>query len=113
MASKINARNKGHAYELDIIKWCKERGWDEAVSARSESKRTDDSGVDICYTKPLNIQCKANEKLGPPHPILASMPKGTNYNVVFNKKNRQGTVVSMTLDDFTELIDMLKQNKII
>lgn len=110
---KINARKKGHAYELDIIQWCKELGWEEAVSSRSESKRTDDKGVDICYTKPLNIQCKAVENLGPVHKVLASMPKDDNYNIVMHKRNRMGTVVSMTLADFTELITMLKQNRII
>lgn len=109
----INARKKGHAYELDIIQWCKEIGWEEAVSSRSESKRTDDKGVDICYTNPFNIQCKAVENLGSVHKVLAAMPKDENYNVVMHKRNRQGTIVSMTLADFTELVTMLKQNRII
>lgn len=110
---KINARKKGHAYELQIIDWCKKLGWEQAVSARSESKRTDDKGVDICYTDPFNFQCKAVENLGSIHKVLKAMPNESNYNVVLHKRNRQGTIVAMTLEDFTELISMLKQNQII
>jgi len=106
--SKINARKKGHAFELQIIKWCKEQGWEEAVSSRSESKRLDDKGVDICYTKPFNFQCKAVENLGSIHKVLSAMPDDTNYNVVLHKRNRQGTIVAMTLEDFTEIINMIK-----
>jgi hypothetical protein len=36
------------------------------------------------------------------------MPKDQNYNLVFHKRNRQGTIVCMTLEDFEELIMMLK-----
>ena len=59
----INSRAKGNSYELQIINKFKERGWVDCVSSSSESKRTDDAGVDICYL-PVNVQCKAVEKLG-------------------------------------------------
>ena len=88
-------------------------GWDQAVSSRSESKNKDDKGIDICYTDPFNIQCKAIETLGSAHKVLAAMPQDSNYNVVFHKKNRQGVVVSMTMEDFLEIVQMLKSNKII
>jgi len=41
------------------------------------------------------------------------MPQDTNYNLVFHKKNRQGTIVAMSIEDFKEIIEMLTQNKII
>lgn len=98
----MNARKKGNSYELEVIKRFIERGWDKAVSSRSESKRKDDAGVDICYL-PVNVQCKAVERLGSIHKILDSMPKEED-NVVFHKRNRQGTVVSMREDLFFKLL---------
>lgn len=108
----INSRNKGKAFELEIIKWFNKKGYN-SVSSRSESKRLDDAGVDLCYTKPFNVQCKAVEKGLQYHKTLASMPKDTNYNVVFHKKNRSGVVVAMTMEDFGELLDMLISNQIV
>lgn len=106
---KINSRKKGNSYELWVINKLQSIGlFPEAVSSRSESKRRDDAGVDICYSDPFNIQCKAVEKLGAVHDILARMPDEANYNIVFHKKNRKGTVVSMSLDDFMEILIVLK-----
>lgn len=112
--SKIKSpRAKGHKYELDIVKIFKELGWD-CVTSRSESKRTDDAGVDICYTSPFSIQAKAWESAPSYHKVLASMPrKKGNYNLLFHKRNRQGSVVVMTQEDFLEILEMLVVNKII
>ena len=109
----INPRKKGHSYELQIRDWFRELGWDKAVSSRSESKNKDDQGVDLCYTDPFNVQAKAVEKLGSIHDILAKMPKDSNYNLVFHKRNRKGTIVAMTLEDFKEIVQMLITNKIL
>lgn len=108
-----SARIKGHAFELAMAKWFKELGWEECVTSRSESKRLDDKGVDLCYTKPFNVQLKAVENLGSAHKTLAGMPKDSNYNLVFHKKNRQGITVSMSIDDFQEIVEMLITNNII
>jgi hypothetical protein len=109
----INPRKKGHAYELDIRDWFRELGWNRAVSSRSESKNKDDQGIDLCYTDPFNVQAKAVEKLGSLHDVLARMPKDTNYNVVFHKKNRKGTIVAMTIEDFKEIVEMLISHQIL
>jgi hypothetical protein len=114
MASKgKSARQKGHGFELSMRDVFKDLGWDTCVSSRSESKNKDDAGIDLCFTDPFNIQCKAVEQLGSHHKVLAAMPKDTNYNILLHKRNRQGVVVSMMLDDFIEILKMLKQNKII
>lgn len=109
----INSRQKGATYELQIRDWFRELGWTECVSSRSESKRKDDQGIDLCYTDPFNCQMKAVEKLGSIHDILAKMPKDKNYNLVFHKKNRKGTIVAMTLEDFKEIVQMLITNQIL
>jgi hypothetical protein len=108
-----SARQKGHTYELQIRDFFKDLGWDKAVSSRSESKNKDDQGIDLCFTDPFNVQCKAVENLGSIHKVLISMPNDQNYNLIFHKRNRQGTIVAMTLEDFKEIIQMLKSNQII
>jgi hypothetical protein len=108
-----SARVKGHAFELHVRDLFKDLGWPNAVSSRSESKNKDDQGIDLCYTDPFNVQCKAVEKLGSIHEILSSMPSDTNYNIVMHKRNRKGVVVSMSLADFKEIVEMLVTNKII
>lgn len=109
----LNARKKGHSYELQIRDFFRELGWTKSVSSRSESKNKDDQGIDLCYTDPFNIQAKAVEKLGSIHDILERMPKDENYNLVFHKKNRKGTIVAMTIEDFKEILEMLINNQII
>lgn len=109
----LNARKKGHSFELKIRDWFRKHGWVKAVSSRSESKNKDDQGIDLCFTDPFSIQAKAVEKLGSIHDVLDRMPKDDNYNLVFHKKNHRGTIVAMTLEDFEELLTMLITNKII
>lgn len=109
----LNARKKGAAFELAIRDRFRELGYENAVSSRSESKNMDDKGVDLCYTGPFNVQCKAIENMGSAHSVLAAMPDDENWNVVFHKKNRQGVVVSMSMDDFLDIVLKLKLNGII
>lgn len=114
MATKgRSARAKGHGYELQIRDFFKELGWSRAVSSRSESKNKDDQGIDLCFTDPFNIQAKAVEKLGSLHDVLCKMPQDSNYNLVFHKRNRKGTIVAMTMEDFRELLQQLIANQII
>lgn len=107
-------RAKGHKYELDVIKLFKDLGWKECVSSRSESKRLDDAGIDICYSKPFNIQAKAVEKLGNLHDVLIKMPKKTGeFNLVFHKRNYKGSIVAMSQEDFITILQLLIKNGII
>lgn len=109
----MNARKKGHSYELSVRDYFRDLGFEKAVTSRLESKSKDDQGVDLCFTGPFNVQAKAVEKLGGLHDILDRMPNDGNYNLVFHKRNRKGTVVAMKIEDFTEIIQMLIANKII
>ncbi len=109
--SKINSRTKGHAYELQIIKLFKDLGWTSCVSSRSESKRTDDQGIDLCYTDPWQIQAKAWESAPSYHAVLEKMPKKKGiFNVIFHKRNRKGSVVVMSEDDFLAILNMLLES---
>jgi hypothetical protein len=101
--NKINARKKGNEYETDLAIELREF-FPEVVTSRSESKRTDDKGVDFCYTAPFNIQAKAWERAPGYHQVLKDMPKDDSMNVIFHKKNHKGTVVIMSKETFYKII---------
>jgi len=99
---KINARQKGHSFERDIVNELKEMGY-AAITSRMESKRMDDLGVDIIDDTPFYIQCKAVERLGSIHKVLAKMPT-EKTPIVLHKKNNQGTIVAIRWADFKKLM---------
>ena len=100
---KINARKKGHSFELQIVNLLKEYGY-EAVSSRSESKNLDDQKVDIVDDTPFYFQCKAVERMKESyHDILASMKKG-KVPVILHKRNNKGTVAVLDIKDFCDLL---------
>ena len=107
--SKINARNKGHKFELDIVNLLKVYGY-EAVSSRSESRNLDDQKVDIVDNTPFYFQCKAVERMAESyHDILKSMKKG-KVPVVLHKRNNKGIVAVMNITDFCDLL-LYKEKK--
>jgi hypothetical protein len=108
-----SSRVKGHAFERSMAEHFRNLGYTKCRTSRYESKMLDDMDIDLTNTKPFNIQCKAVENLGSAHDVLSAMPNDRNYNVVVHKKNRKGIVVSMTLDDFSEIIQILFINQII
>jgi hypothetical protein len=112
MAGK-SSRVKGHTFERDMAKLFREMGWERCVTSRAESKSKDDQKIDLCFTDPFNVQCKAVENLGSIHRVLADMPDDTNYNIVLHKRSRSGVIVAMSLDDFKEIIKMLTINNVI
>ena len=104
----VNGRNKGNSYERQLAKEFREFGFEDCKTSRYESKMLDDMKVDLTNTGIFNVQAKAVERLSPTyHEILSSMPKDTNYNVIFHKRNRKGEVVVMTKEDFYEIMEML------
>jgi len=96
----MNSRNKGHAYERKIAQELRDLGYSECKTSRYESRALDDEKVDLTHTDPFNVQLKAVENLGSAHNTLNEMPDDDNINVVFHKRNRKGTIVSMTKEDF-------------
>lgn len=104
---KINSKAKGSDYERKIAKEFREYGFSNCKTSRFESKMLDDAGVDLTNTGFFNVQLKAVERLGSYHDILTSMPKDNNYNVIFHKRNRKGETVTMSKEDFYEIMEML------
>lgn len=101
--SKINAKQKGSAFERAICQWMRALGF-EAETARYVNQKLDDAGVDIVTDAPYNIQCKAIERMSvSAHQLLDEMPRD-KVPVIFHKRNNKGTIVSMRLSDFGDLI---------
>ena len=96
-----------------MAKMFRNMGWDRCVTSRLESKSKDDAGIDLCNTDPFQVQCKAVEKLGSLHDVLAKMPQNQHYNIVLHKRNRSGVIVAMTLEDFKEIVEKLIANGIV
>ncbi len=107
-------RTAGHNFERDIVNELKLHGFPEAVSARSESKNTDDLGIDIMGTPGLAIQCK-NMVITPNyHQLITEMPQEPSVaNIVIHRKTKkantkfvtQGDYVIMRKSDFYRLLD--------
>lgn len=100
-------RKKGHVYEREVCKAFRENGWTEAQTSRYASRKRDDEKVDLCFTPPFNVQCKATKTINM-HTELRKMPDDDEYNLVFHKRPRQGTVVAMDEDTFWMLMKKLK-----
>jgi hypothetical protein len=106
-------RQRGNSYERDIAQEFRELGWKDCVTSRAESRNQDAKKIDLVFTNPFSVQIKCKNNYGNPLPVLAEMPKDSNYNIVINKIVHKGEFVTMSKKDFYEIISMLKSNKII
>lgn len=94
--------------ERRLVQLFRELGYSRCLTSRLESKARDYAKVDLCHTGIWNVQSKAVEGMGSAHSVLASMPEEAGQiNVVFHKKSRQGTIVSMTEEDFVDIVKLL------
>ena len=109
----INSRNKGKRFELAIAKMWREITDQEVERSSFASKKLDDMGVDLTKTDPFYVQCKAHERSLDLHTILENMPHDGHYNLVVHKRNHRPPIVAMHLEDFRELLEMLKRNGVI
>ncbi len=107
----INSRDKGIAYEQKLAKELRvEVGFKDCVTSRSESKRTDDQGIDFMYTGAFAIQAKATET-SPSYPgLLQNMEKAKKgIPVIIRKQNNKPETVTMLKADWYRLVLMAKK----
>lgn len=105
-------RNKGHGFEREIAGEFRGLGFTGCETSRYASRKTDDQKVDLCFTEPFNIQCKAWKSAPSYHRTLKEMPEDSNYNIIIHRRPYQGDVVVMSKEDFYELVCMLKNEVI-
>lgn len=99
MNAKRN-RTAGHVWERECAKNLRIIGYEHVVTSRSESKRRDDSGVDLMNKDefingrlPWNFQCKSTITLNYLK-VLEAMPKDSQINVILHRQSkRAGTVI--------------------
>lgn len=106
------SRTKGHNFEREIRKKLKTI-FPKVETSRYSSREMDDLCVDLVDTAPFHFQCKAWKSAPNLHQELKKMPDDILFNVVMHKRPNQGTIVAMTLEDFIEILQMLKSEKII
>jgi len=93
------SRLKGKVFERNIVEYLRIYGYD-AHRTSQQDKALDEQGVDILSNTKFHIQCKHVEHLNKSyHNIIKDMPTD-KIPVIFHKKNNQGTLVVMKLEDF-------------
>lgn len=106
-------RTKGHNFERERRDWWRQMGYDQCHTSRYASRMHDDAKVDLVNTGIFNEQCKYWQKQPNFFKTLSEMPDDSNINIVVHRKARQEATVTMTLNDFEEIMKMLISNKIL
>ena len=123
MAGKIKARTsqqigraskqKGTRFELEIAHYLQEHGYPNAHRTAQHCGKTGDAG-DVEGVPNLHIECKHVEKLNlynAYHQSVRDNSANNNDNipVVIHKKDRDTTLVTMSLDDFLKIFSTYKK----
>jgi hypothetical protein len=106
----INGRKKGNSYEVKIAVELRPF-FPDIQTSRYASKYVDDIlKLDYVNTGIFNFQLKCTENTPNLHKLIfEDMPK-TGHNIVFNKKNRRGEVVSMSKATFYHILAILHEH---
>ena len=122
-------RTKGHDAERHYATLFRglSQAFEKCKTSRAASRLHDDSGIDLCFTEPFNIQIKAGKQRGlviskelakikeeVKKNFPAHYPELSNMNILIHKKdigrgrrrNEFDEIVSMTLKDFITLLKM-------
>ena len=122
-------RQKGHDAErhyATVFRGLKP-AFEKCKTSRAASRLHDDSGIDLCFTEPFNIQIKAGKQRGlvvskelakikeevkknfpPNYPTLSNMSILIHRKEAGRgrKRNEFDEIVSMTLEDFIKLLNL-------
>jgi len=113
MSGKYN-RQKGNQFERDLVNMLKKIGYD-CTTSRYSSRELDDACVDICFKdgSPFNIQAKFYKNAPNLHKELKKLPEDSKYNFIAHKRPRQGTIVAMDIEDWLQILEILRTEKIL
>lgn len=101
------SKAKGARFELEIAHYFKEHGYPDAHRTAQHCGKTGDAG-DVEGVPNLHIECKHVEKLNLYNAYHQSVRDNSAKNsddipIVVHKKNRETTLVSLSLDDFIKI----------
>ena len=108
------SKAKGARFELEIAHYFKEHGYPEAHRTAQYCGKTGDAG-DVEGIPGLHIECKHVEHLNLHEAYHQAVRDNTAKNsgdipVVIHKKNRETTLVSLSLDDFMKIFSTYKED---
>ena len=111
--SGAKARRKGHNFERLIRKRLLPL-FPKCQTSRYASKMLDDNGIDLFGTYPFAFQLKAVERGVNPQKILSEMIiEKDEYAKLIHKKKGYRPTVTMWFDDWLELTEKMKVEKIL
>jgi len=103
------ARRKGHQFERDMANLLRDTH-PGIKTSRLAAPELDPLGQDLANTGAFVYQCKAVEALNV-HKVLAEMPaQEGKINAVASKKNRQGTLIAVSLADWLKILEFLPES---
>jgi len=106
----INSNVKGREYEQKLAREFRELGYKDCVTSRSESRNTDNQGIDFVNTGSFAIQAKAAERSVPYWRLLQDMAKAKKgIPLIFHKRNNKPETVTMLKEDFYLFMELLEE----
>ena len=105
----VNSKRKGAAGERELTKKLNEYGFETRRSVQYNGK-ADDGKADLVNLPGIHIECKRVERLNVSEAMEQAVrdAKG-EMPTVFHRKNREGWLVTMRLDDWMELYKEYKE----
>ena len=105
----VNSKRKGAAGERELAKKLNEYGYCTRRSVQYNGK-ADDGKADLVNLPGIHIECKRVERLN----ISEAMAQAVNdakgdMPTVFHRKNREGWLVTMRLEDWMDLYKEYKE----
>lgn len=101
------SKQKGARFELEVAHYLQEHGYPEVHRTAQHCGKTGDAG-DVEGIAGLHIECKHVEKLNlysAYHQAVRDSDANGNGNIpiVIHRKNREETLVTLSLDNFTRI----------
>lgn len=109
------SKQKGARFELQIAHYLQDHGYPDAHRTAQHCGKTGDAG-DVEGVPHLHIECKHVERLNLYDAYHQSVRDNSAKNsgdipVVIHKKNRETTLVSLSLDDFIKIFSTYKKEE--
>ena len=100
----VNSKRKGKTGELELAKKLNEYGFSTRRSVQYNGK-ADDGKADLVNLPGIHIECKRVERLNVSEAMAQAIndAKDGELPTVFHRKNYEGWLVTMRLDDWMKL----------
>ena len=106
----VNSKRKGAAGERELAHKLNEYGFETRRSVQYNGK-ADDGKADLVNLPGIHIECKRVERLNVSEAMTQAINDAKNGELptVFHRKNREGWLVTMRLDDWMNLYRKYKE----